>query len=222
MSLAQGINAKGKFPRFIIVSLDDDIINYAEFEGVGVSSLYGDYVEAIVNAVQDMIKTTKEELPDKFIRENYPLVYWVMPPLHKDFIDNDLRVKLNSCWVSVIKQIKNMHMLNLKEWSYDKDLMVDRNGFALTEAGTKNYWHAIDAAFKFNAEKFSGFGKKTQTLQKEETKNGKEKTSQYGSFAHRRCDEVRAFLHKNQRDKYKWSARKHNRFILPRPPAARR
>ena len=54
-TIATGINKKEKLPKYIIITLDSDLIDFLEYANYGVSTLYRQWLEWIINEVDLMI-----------------------------------------------------------------------------------------------------------------------------------------------------------------------
>ena len=152
-SLIQGINDQSKLPKFIIVILDDDIIEYIGYTGQGSSALMGKCIEWISNEFENLVEMTKKSLPPKAVKEGYPQFYWVAPPHHKNFHDNGARTKLTNVLEISCKSAKNMRLIRMKEiWQYTNDELINSKG-QFTDEGWDTYWKSVDAAIKFNVNK---------------------------------------------------------------------
>ena len=120
-----------------------------------------------------------------------------------------------------MKQQDNMRMMKLKEiWDPNKlELLTPTQ--QLSDLGTKMYWEAIDAAFKFNMSKRSEHLaraaakslRRTGDENSDTRKFSKMKDPAYAIFKRRR----------QEQDKFHWSKEpmreenRRNRFLLPHP-----
>ena len=152
-ALLQGINEKGRLPKFIVLVLDDDIIEFLEYAGQGALTLMGQCVEWLCEEFQSMLTLAKESVPLKARKEGYPQLYWVAPPHHKNFLNNRARTKLTNVLETAFKLFKDIRLVRMKEmWNYEDGQLVNGNG-EYTGLGWDMYWLSIDAAIKFNAAK---------------------------------------------------------------------
>ena len=151
-ALATGLNGcKGTLPKYILVILDDDLINFLDCkEDEGIATLLGSWVEWLADQFDLLIQKRLEQLPVK-TRKVVPFFYWVATPTHSFFSKprNQLRIKFNLGLEAVIRAKENMRVIKLKTgWnSKDSNLVVNDR---ITELGMTTYWSAIDASFKYN------------------------------------------------------------------------
>ena len=157
-ALAKAINERVKFPKYIVVVLNNDIAEYARFDGQGVSGLLGKYIESIAKEMTEVIQFRKGQLPYKAVKNSYPLIYWVPAPQHKLLRDNMMRAKLNLCLESTMKTHDDMRVNKIKEiWDYEDPSLITENRAELSPEGIKKYWMAIDASIRFNVKKNEAF-----------------------------------------------------------------
>ena len=157
-TFTEAVNKNGKLSRFIIFVLDDDIIQFTKFDKVGVATLFGRYLQFIIDEVKVVIEERKSQLPKKAIKVSYPVVYWLAAPYHSNWHNDWLRGKYNLCLESIVKQKSNMHVIKIKEvWDKNNVQLVDKVG-QLTSMGVMTYWMAINCAVQFNAERFCRYG----------------------------------------------------------------
>ena len=119
-SLVNGIAKNHKFPKYIILALDEDILSAIDYTGPGLAKMLGEVIEQLAKLISSIIKDGKDILAEKAIKDNYPIIYWVASPMHRFFKNSEQQKKFNLCAESVIKQYKSMHMMKLKEiWNPD-------------------------------------------------------------------------------------------------------
>ena len=188
---------------------DNEFFMKTEFD---YSVFYGSRYENNKQNMEEIIQKGRSNYPAKPKKESAPIIYWVVLPKHRNFMNNDIRVRFNLCLESIIKQKRNMHMMKLKEvWNEEEDLLVHANSGQITSYGAKKYWRAIDAAFKFNYMRFfTNNRKKTSVPHGEEPRSihqehaanrafGKPKpkkyvgTSNMEEFFRRKCDHKAAW-----------------------------
>ena len=152
-AFVDGINEKCKLPRFVVLVLDDDLIEFLRYEDQGISSLIGSWVEWIAKKLIALKDLAKSSLPGKATKDGYPQFYWVAPPHHRNFYNNFARTKLTNVLESVFKTQNDMRVIRMKEkWDYENLELVDKKGI-ITDEGYYTYWESIDAAVKFNVAK---------------------------------------------------------------------
>ena len=152
ITMGAALNKEKGLPKFIIVFLDSELINYLDYTNCNVASMLGPWLEWLATNIREMIDAKKSFLPGKTKRMNEPAVYWNMLPLHHELWANETRAKYNEVLETVLKTVDNMRVLKLKEvWDPRDNNLVVNNKF--TVEGISAYWRAVDTAFKFNAHK---------------------------------------------------------------------
>ena len=151
-SLALGLNSKAHLPPYIVVFLDNDLLDYLQYKrAYKVASLLGDWLEYLAKTIQEMIQTKLSYVPLKAQPKEDTQVYWVEPVIHKNFKADQvhLRETLCNCLDSVLKEFENMPLIKIKEfWDKHDNNLVMNNWF--TKDGLLTYWRVMDATFKFN------------------------------------------------------------------------
>ena len=93
-SFAYGLNNNFKVPKYIVLLMDDDLIQYLGFIGKGTTRCYGEWLEYIVKTMLEMIKIRLASLPKKALKFGYPQIYLVSPPKYILFEDNKACTRL--------------------------------------------------------------------------------------------------------------------------------
>ena len=150
-SFAYRINKGGKLPHYIVVVFDDDLIDFLLYEGYGVASMYGLWIEKLIKTLNEMCKDRQDPMPKKSHRSDYPMIYWMSPPHHANFKNNQTRTKFNACLDVALKAEPNMHTIKMKEvWDYENSDLVYSGTGHMTTQGFGTYWASINAALKYN------------------------------------------------------------------------
>ena len=158
ISLASAINSVHRLHNFILMILDNDLIEFLKFKEPGAATMYGTWIEWLCNTLQTMVKDFYLKLPKKARNDELTQFYWVTAANHGafDFVDRKARDKFNLCVESVVKGFDNMRTIKIKEkWCFDDTNLVVNNRF--TNAGFAHYWQAIDASFEYNVAKRRDF-----------------------------------------------------------------
>ena len=146
--LAKAVSEQGKLPKFIVIILDDDLLDYLQHDG---HAMLGSWIEWLVNCFTEICRDRKSILQANAVRNDYPMIYWAAPPHHRNFLNNPSRSKLLLSMESVFKLHDEIRIIRMKEiWNYDDNSLVDANG-RFTIVGLDKYWQSVDAAVKFNA-----------------------------------------------------------------------
>ena len=212
-SLAKTINEQIKMPKYVVVVLDKDLIEYLNFDDCGAAGMYGEWLEWLVQKITNLCQQMIDLLPQKAIKEGYPQIYWVAPPQHCNFTDNRARSKFVSCLETVLKDSVSHRIIRMKEiWNYENSNLVDVHGRMLPD-GYAKYWQSIDAAVRFNAHKHDQYRARVfcqKNFQKPVM------SSQTVAKGERKDDIQKFFDRRRNRDKYRWNKSK-GQVQLPKP-----
>ena len=227
----KAVTSLHKLPKYIVVIIDTDLIDFIKFKTQDEAKLIGLYLNAIVKDIEETIRDRKTQLPKKAVRDKYPLIYWVAVPVHDRFSNNDLRRKFNLCLETIIRITDNMRIIRMKEhWVSDNNELVDQKG-GLTTLGLAKYWQSVDASIKFNvtrnelasARKFKQVNKPAQP-----SMNPPSEPNPLGRRLETISDHMdlmeEIFARRRMNDKHHWDRRnvqqgsnKQAKFILPKP-----
>ena len=212
------MNNNSWLPKYFAIVLDDDIVKYLDHDMVGVSTLYGMWLEWLAKEVNKQIKTRYEKLLYKAKSDYY--VYWITAPYHANFgNDNARRSRFNICLENVLKEYNSMRIVHLKEhWNQQDDSLVQNGGY--TFARYDAFWRSFDSAMASNVTKREQFLAKEVVPQKR-------KWNQENMASHPKVDDMKNFFKRHKNDKFHWhkdasaeDSRHHkssgNRFLLPR------
>ena len=200
------VNEKDKLPRYIVIVLDSDLIEFFDYESYGVASAYGELLQYLVNAISLACDDIKKLLPKKATREDYPCIYWAAAPHHKYFDDNSMHTKFNNCLESIVKLYPKMRVIKMKEvWDFENPDLVCNGRF--TSLGFEIYWQSIDFAIRFNIMKHEQFLRR----------RGDKKEKMVGTLPQR--DKMHDFFKRNQQhDRFHWLSKSNQRIRrLPTP-----
>ena len=141
-----------KFPKAILVILDDDLLRSLSSEiseSTNLSLVLYKMLKHLVNEFRKAIETRKDQLPDKLKKLFYPKVYWVEAPQHRNFPNNFDRRKFNSTLQSNTSSQANMQIMRMKKvWDPEDFNLFQNNRY--TSRGLMRYWESIDNALEFN------------------------------------------------------------------------
>ena len=197
--VAETINKKILLPDYAVVILDNDLLDYLDFKGMGCSVMISTWLEWLFNQLHVMFLTCKQQLKKYAKSKESPFVYWVELPKHENFHveDNTACGKFNLYLTTLVKKFPNIRLVKMKEfWAYDNLNLVVNN--KITVEGLAVYWHSVDAAIKFN------IAKRNQFL----AKSVVEASSQQSLGSH--PEDMKKFFHRNkaQEDRFHWSSKK--------------
>ena len=150
---SRAVDKRIKLPRFVVVVLDNDLIQYLAFIKKGVETLLGEWFEWVMVCFTELCKARCTQLPKKAVRDDYPQLYFVAPPKHKRFGDNNAQQTLLNCMETTVKIYDNVPLIKMIElWNFNDEELVDDDGH-ITSLGLTTYWVSIDAAVAFNVKK---------------------------------------------------------------------
>ena len=93
----RAIHDRIKLPKYLVITIDADIINSAQIIDYSISKIYGERINWLALEIFRLIQLHLDRLPRKAKKSNYPSIIWINPPIHKNFGDNNvLRKKFAS------------------------------------------------------------------------------------------------------------------------------
>ena len=200
ITLADAINSKVVLPEYILMILDDNLMQFLKYKWSWGRYLAW-YMDRMVGTSGEWNVQRTESLLKKALSKskNTPFVYWTAVPVHANFSkhNNDLCTKFNNCMEAIFKLYNNMRMICLKEWNISDSTLVVND--RITNDGFHEYWRAY---------KEKTFPRMTRNI----TRIFREDSQVKWKFFFRR--------RKPAADKYRWScdAIQKQRFILSKPP----
>ena len=147
-AVASAVNSTQKFPKYIILAVDDDIIRCVKFDRQGLSIIFGTCVQWLADEVHALIHEKKDMLLPKEKRAFYPQVFWVLLPYHQNMKNNNVQFKFNQSIEKIVPLYQDMKVLKIRrKWNYG-DGSVSPLG-VITPDGHLAYWMGIDEAVQF-------------------------------------------------------------------------
>ena len=223
-SFIHALNTKHYLPAYMVVLLDDDLIQYMGYSKFKVASLYGPWIEYLSELFTESFLNRRNDLPRKARPDDITQVYWVEPVGHAnfDYIDQQLRDKFSKCLEVNAKAFDSMRVLKLRDWDKNDDNLVHNN--KITKLGLSVYWRSLDASFEFNNKKRNEFLIRSR-FRALKPKSEDRRLDQIKSSGHEDSPEdMHRFFQKRrsgvQNDRFHWSKNQSSmggRFILPRP-----
>ena len=138
-------------PKLVVIVLDEDLLTYAITENINIQEdVYQKLVYWLMKQIDTAIDIQKDYLPAKSKKFDYPHIVWIQPTVHKNFNNNELRIKFGKAMVSAGRVFDNMSVLQLKKiWDPEDSNLYVKEAARYTTAGLKNYWEAIDRTIKY-------------------------------------------------------------------------
>ena len=117
--LIGAIRDKKILPKYIVIVLDNDVINYGLHHGVKSSIGFGRLLKWLMCQYNRIVATQKEYLPTKAKKSTYPSFIWIEPPMHIQFSshDNYIRREFTKALQTQVAYHENMYSLQLKKRS---------------------------------------------------------------------------------------------------------
>ena len=160
-SLVKAINDWIIFPQYIVVIVDSDFTKKfkLKYQQEEILARYLNVtLTKLFTEIDQLIKDHKEELPDKAQKQKYPLMMWLIPPLHSNFSDVEQRNITGKVIKRLCFKFPNMRFGKLRSWEEQNlNLVMEREQgcYRFTSRGLKQYWSAVDAAVREVDEKVS-------------------------------------------------------------------
>ena len=221
-ALMMAIEKKVKLPKYIVVVLENDILEYTRYNGPGISGILGRYTEGITSSIQNIVHIQNDQLPLKTKRIGYPMIYWVSAVHHKAFKNGPLCTKFNHCLEAAVRLYDNMRVIKIKEvWNFENISLVNNN--EMTPSGLSAYWKAVDASMHFNVKRNEKANSVKNVSAKKQLKLYEVGQQGPANSAVDTRDLVAKLFarnkmrNKNNRDVYHWS--KNMACRLPKPPS---
>ena len=244
-SFMQALNSKFHLPQYIVVLLDDDLIEQLQYRKIGAASLLGPWIEYLADLINSSLQTRREQLLPKARLPDKTQVYWVELVNHEnfDYINQQICEVFGQCIEANCKLYDNMRILKIRDFWDKKDDNLVLND-KCTKTGLSVYWKSLDASFKFNIkkrddylvrEKFRSMRSRTSDcVSRESAKrpfpDGKRARPDRSDFAMTQDQEDLPFDHSDMLDffrshwnsdfdRFRWrrASSQNDRFLLPKP-----
>ena len=214
-SITNAINKNKLLPKYILVVLDNDLIQFLGYDKFGMVTMLGTWLEHLIESLINMCQEHKGMLPTKAIKHSYPMIYWMSCPHHKLFVNNGAQSKYNSCLEASMKGRSNIRMIKFKQiWDYENGHLVFDGTGALTSYGISKYWRSVDAAFHYNIKCHELFILKERKAELQaEIDQENPKPAKQPTF-----DRMKHFFKKHKgQDPFHWTRKDGKRRKLPTP-----
>ena len=150
-SVVRAIRSKGTLPKLLIIVLEDDIINFLNYNDYGVTEMYGRVIEFLSREINESIQEFKQRyLPTKSKRDSIPQLVWILPTLHRNYRNSNLRRKFANEMEKILPLFPDNTVLRLKQiWDPESNTMVSSFNNALTACGKRFLWKAVDRTIRY-------------------------------------------------------------------------
>ena len=102
------VNQKNYLPQYVVIALEDDILEMVQFTGKGLAQVVGKVLEFLATEINEVFEWKFDLLPIKAKPVNRTQIYWVTLPPHVDFYDVENRIKFNLTLESMLKLYRYM------------------------------------------------------------------------------------------------------------------
>ena len=153
--LIQLINRHATLPKFIIIFVEADIIEYLNTSGPGVTCAYGEALDWLVAEFRKTIISFKNIMPNKAKVVDQPHIVWIQTTRHNNYANDELRDKFNKCLDTIVRLQENSSIYDLRQlWdSRSNNLVLPHNG-RLTYEGLRAIWAGLDRTIKYAVVKY--------------------------------------------------------------------
>ena len=95
-ALAKTMMDSASIPKMIVVILEDDLINYINYDDYGVTALYGRILDTLSRDLSAAVNKFREFLPQRAKKDAWPQFVWILPSTHNNYERNEnaLRKKI--------------------------------------------------------------------------------------------------------------------------------
>ena len=143
-------NEEKRLPKWVIILLEDDIIEAIPYKQFGITETYGHVIDYMMSCMKKMVQKIRDELPLKASKFLYPHFVWVEPTLHTNQQNITLRTKFIRSLHVVAQMHNNVIALPLRyPWNPNYTQLFTWLGQKTTPEGHSTMWSALDSIMKF-------------------------------------------------------------------------
>ena len=112
--IMQALNSEHCLPGYIVVLLDDNLIEYLNYKKFGVASLFGSWPEYLAQVIVESVEKRCQDLPLKARLLEKTQVYFVKPVNHDnfDYVNQQVRETFSQCLDVTSNYMKQCRFLN--------------------------------------------------------------------------------------------------------------
>ena len=152
------LTTKYYLPEYIIIFLDDNLVEFLQYKKFAVASLLGPWIEYLCQFIADALTQRYETLSPKCRPVDKTQVYWVEAAIHENFncVDQKVCEIFNQCLEANCQLYEFLRLVKIHDlWDKKDDKLVVNGHF--TKFGLHTYWKAMDATVKYNMMKRQDF-----------------------------------------------------------------
>ena len=149
-SLVNAIRDQMILPKMVIIVPYEDVFQFVLKCNDSSLFTWGKILYWIMTEMLKAVNAHKDHLPIKAKRSSEPQFIWIEAPIHKNFRNNELRVKFNNCLREMSGLTASTSVLALKKiWDPSDTSYFIGNSDRLSVTGYKKYWEAIDRTVRY-------------------------------------------------------------------------
>ena len=92
-SFIEAMNSKFYLPDYLLVILDDDLIDYMQYKCMGMAQLIGPWIEYLADLFEEALQVRRDLLPQKAKNPEHTQVYWIEVVNHDNFDYQDRQAR---------------------------------------------------------------------------------------------------------------------------------
>ena len=149
-SLTTSFNNKQYLPKWIVIIVENDVINGLPYHQSGCSEIYGQIIEYMMSKFTSTVATIQRNYPPKAMKFTWPHFLWIEPSINTNHQDTTLRMKFIRSLHAVSMSHNNMLVLPLKQgWDTNNPEYFLWHQQRITPKGLRALWSAIDNTIRF-------------------------------------------------------------------------
>ena len=148
----QGIKEHPLLPKFIVVVLDDDLLQCfkAERSGYIAQKQMEKAIHWLMTEFGRLVEAQQDYLPKRGIRVDYPHFIWIEPPTHNNFRNNALRELFAAALEKETLLFPRVSAVPLKKvWEFNRMSFFLKAENRFSFEGIAAYWEAVDKAVRY-------------------------------------------------------------------------
>ena len=144
-NLVYGLNKCNAIPKFIVVVLEDAIIDDVGSANYGITNDYEIRTKWLINQYRKIVDAFLDYLPYKSKKDGWPKFLYISPSMHRNYRNNALRKKFTRVLEDICSITERMALIRIRAgWDFDdNNIFLDQQQRYTTE-GLASFWNAVD------------------------------------------------------------------------------
>ena len=148
-TITTALKERSEIPKYLIILLEDDIINYVNYDSFGVTEMFGKIADYLNREIKRTINEFKGKyLPPRARKFTWPQVIWIVPTLNEHYSNNILRKKFGGELTAIVKNQHQAHGFKLKQLWNNLDSTAVTDG-VINETGARKLFNALDRTIRY-------------------------------------------------------------------------